>query len=198
MDLLNPSNYNEEEKMTKKNQNRVWFAFVMGLLLFGIGMIIWTVKQTTSVHVQESNNYMLKYQTAEMNINEIMKREANFNAKYTLTLQNRTLIKLEEDLQNSNAKRVQKQPVELSLGQETFSYAIRTKSGETVQDANVSFLLTRPHTRVDDHAQEHVNFNGTAYVTKPLELSKKGRYTLMVKVVINDAIGYLETPAYLK
>lgn len=183
--------------MTKKNQNRFWFMFVMSILFFGIGMIVWTVQQATSVKVQESNNYMLKYQMADMNINKIMELEAKFNAKYKIALQNTTLLTLDEEHQNSNAKRVQPKPIKLTLGENSFQYAITTHQGKTVEDANVSFLLTRPHTREDDQTAE-VSFNGSVYVTEPLALSKKGRYTLLLKVQINEATGYLETPAYLQ
>lgn len=185
--------------MTKKNQNRFWFLFVMSILLFGIGMIVWTVKQATSVKVQESNNYMLKYQMADMNINKIMELEAKFDAKYKIELKNTTFVNLDEELQNSNAKRMQQKPIELSIGKHHFNYAVTDKSGKIIKNAKVSFLLTRPHSRVDDHLEENISFDDSSstYVTKPLELSKKGRYTLVLKVAIDDAIGYLETPAYL-
>ena len=184
--------------MTKKNQNRFWFLFVMSILVFGISMIIWTVKQATSVKVQESNNYILKYQMADMNINKIMQLEAKFNAQYSIELKNTTFINLEEELQNSNAKRVQKKPIKLSSGANNFKYDISTKEGKMLKGAKVSFLLTRPHTRVDDHLEENISFNGSSYVTKVVELSKKGRYTLVLKVEINDVIGYSEISAYLK
>ena len=172
--------------------------FVMSILLFGISMIVWTVKQATSVKVQESNNYMLKYQMADMNINKIMKLEEEFKAKYSIELQNTTFINLEEELQNSNAKRAQQKPIKLTLGDNSFSYAITTKRGEVVKDAEVSFLLTRPHTRVDDQLEKKLKFDGKYYLTQALKLSKKGRYTLAIKVKIADVTGYLETPAYLK
>ncbi|HIP50815.1 MAG TPA: hypothetical protein EYG94_01905, partial [Campylobacterales bacterium] len=61
--------------MTKKNQNTIWFLFVMSILAFSISMITWTVKQAVSLPVQESNNYILKYQMADLNINKIMELE---------------------------------------------------------------------------------------------------------------------------
>jgi len=184
--------------MTKKNQNRFWFALVMGMLSFGIGMVIWTVKQASSIPVHESNNFMLKYQTADMNINEILELEKKFNEKYTIELKDFELITLDQESQNSNAKRVQIVPVKLTDGENSFTFDVKTKESEAIQDANVTFLLTRPHTRVDDVLEERVHYDNGHYVTKALNLTKKGRYTLQIKVEIGGLTGYKEIPAYLK
>jgi hypothetical protein len=61
----------------------------------------------------------------------------------------------------------------------------------------VTFLLTRPHNRTDDIKEENVSFKDAHYVTKALELTKKGRYTLALKVEVNGLIGYSEISAYL-
>jgi nitrogen fixation protein FixH len=184
--------------MTKKNQNRFWFLFVMSILMFGISMVIWTVKQAMSVPVHESNDYMLKYQMADMNINEIMTLNARFKISYNIELKNVEEIELDEDDQNSNAKRALQKPIKLSKGTNSFQYFISKKDGTAVEDAKVTFLLTRPHNRTDDIKEENVSFKDAHYLTKALELSKEGRYTLALKVEVNGLVGYLETAAYLK
>ncbi len=183
--------------MTKKNQNRLWFIFVMSILTFGISMIIWTVKEASSVPVHESNNYMLKYQLADMNINKIMELQEKFNQKYQIELQDKEFIDLSVELQNLNAKRAQKRPIKLIKGLNSFKYAITTKDGGIVNDANVTFLLTRPHSREDDQLEESLQFHQNYYITKPLMITKKGRYTLQLKVEINGLVGYSEISAYL-
>jgi hypothetical protein len=184
--------------MTKKNQNRFWFLFVMSILLFGISMVVWTVKQAMSVPVHESNNYMLKYQMADMNINKIIKLEAKFNAKYIIDLEGVELLKLDDDAQNTNAKRVQNIPIKLKLGSNSFTYSIVTHDIIGVENAKVTFLLTRPHSRVDDYLEENVKYRDGHYITKAIKLTKKGRYTLALKVEVNGLIGYSEVSAYLK
>ena len=183
--------------MTKKNQNRLWFAIVMGMLTFGIGMVIWTVKQAVSLPVQESNDFMLKYQQADMNINSIMENKAKFDAKYTIELQNREFITLDEEHQNTNSKRKQERPVKLNMGDNIFSYAIKDKHGENVKNVQFTFLLTRPFTRTEDKKEDNVTISNGLYVTKTVKLEKKGRYTLQVKATINGLTGYLTTSAYL-
>lgn len=183
--------------MTKKNQNRFWFLFVMSILGFGISMVIWTVKQASSVPVHESNNYMLKYQMADMNINEIMELEEKFNAKYIIDMDGGELLELEVDAQNTNAKRAQTTPIKLSAGSNSFSYSVLTHDVRRVEDANVTFQLTRPHSRNYDHLEENVQYIDGYYTTKAIKLTNKGRYTLVLKVEIDGLIGYSEIPAYL-
>ena len=183
--------------MTKKNQNRLWFAIVMGMLAFGIGMVIWTVKQAVSLPVQESNDFMLKYQQADMNINTILENKAKFDAKYTIELQNREFITLDEAYRNTNSKRKQERPVKLTMGENIFSYKIQDNEGKPVENAHFTFLLTRPFTRTEDQKEENVTVSNGLYVTKPFNLKNKGRYTLEVKATIDGLTGYLTTPAYL-
>ncbi len=183
--------------MTKKNQNRFWFLFVMTILAFGISMIIWTVKQASSVPVYESNNYMLKYQMADMNINKIIELETKFNEKYIIELEGVEFLKLDIEKQNTNAKRSQTKPIKLKLGNNSFTYSIVTHDIRSVENAKVTFLLTRPHTREDDYLEENVSYIDGHYTTKPVNLSKEGRYTLQLKVEIDGLVGYSEISAYL-
>ena len=184
--------------MTKKNQNRFWFLFVMSILAFGISMVIWTVKQAMSVPVHESNNYMLKYQMADMNINKIMKLKAQFDSKYIIKIEGTEFIELNSDAQNTNAKRAQKKPIKLQLGKNNFTYTIVTHDMVAVENAKVTFLLTRPHSRDHDTLEENIAFKNGHYATKTLEFTRRGRYTLQLKVEIDGLIGYSEIPAYLK
>ena len=198
MDLLDTPNRNEEKIMTKKNQNRLWFAIVMGMLSFGIGMIIWTVKQATSLPVHEANDFMLKYQQADMNINQILANKAKFDSKYTIKLEDVELITLPEEYQNSNSKREQPKPVKLNKGENSFKYTVQDKNGNPIQNAEMTFLLTRPYTQVEDQQENNVTFNNGFYVTKKFELSNKGRYILQTKVTIDGLTGYTKTAAYLE
>ncbi len=184
--------------MTKKSQNRLWFAIVMGILVFGIWMIIWTVKQATSLPVHEDNDFMLKYQQADMNINQILENKAKFDAKYTIELQDVEYITLPQEYQNSNSKREQPKPVKLNMGENRFKYAVQDKNGNAIPNAEMTFLLTRPYTQEEDRKENNVTFNNGFYITKKFELSNKGRYILQTKVTINGLTGYTKTAAYLE
>lgn len=185
--------------MTKKNQNRLWFAIVLGFLGFGIIMIIWTVKQAVSMPVQESNNFMLKYQMADMNINTIIEAQKEFDKNYTLELQNKEVIQLDEEDQNTNSKLNYVAPIKLIKGENYFSYRISKSDGTSINDANVTFLLTRPHTRKNDSLQKSVDFKDGSYTTQIFNITEAGRYTLQIRAYIDaQTIGYSEIAAYLK
>ena len=182
--------------MANKNKEKTyWPHMILGFLAVGITLSYWTVKSASSIPVQESNNYMMKYQQADMNINEIIKRKALFDQKYIIELVDTKITILELE----NAKRAKNEKVvELSQGNNSFAYYVKDKQGSIVNNANVTFLLTRPHTVSEDNFIETVAVKNGKYVIDNITITKAGRYTLQLKVKIGDAIGYSEKPAYLK
>jgi len=167
---------------------------ILGFLLIGITLGYWTVKSATSIPVQESNTFMMKYQQADMHINDILKQKAAFDRRYTIVLTGAEM-QLTAIAHSKVAKR--ERSVLLKRGENSFRYHIETKAGETVSDANVTFLLTRPHTDREDFAVRKVPLVGETYLVQGVRVDKPGRYTLQLKVKIGDAIGYASSPAYL-
>jgi len=184
--------------MANKDKKSIWPYIVTAFVSYGVYMSFWTVQQAASIPVQESNDYMLKYQTADMGMEGIRERQALFSENYKIELKNAHIIKLPEALQNSNSKRVQPDPVELTKGKNSFNYFVSTKEGTTVNDANVTFLLTRPHSRKDDFFVKNLPLINNNYTAKDLEITKAGRYTLQLRVQIGEAVGFSKIAAYLK
>ncbi len=168
---------------------------IVGFLLLGLTLGFWTIKSASSMPVEKENTYMMAYQDADMNINGIMASQSAFNAKYTIELVDAKTIKIDEN-KNSKRKQVLDQ-VALTAGANQFSYRVVDKNGTEIKDAKVSFLLTRPHTDIDDKKIEKISFNGKAFETPKINITKPGRYTLVLKAQIGDTAGFLETPAYL-
>ncbi|RUM76040.1 MAG: hypothetical protein DSZ12_02590 [Sulfurovum sp.] len=181
--------------MAKNSNETYWPHMILGFLLIGITLGYWTVKSASSIPVQESNEYMMKYQQADIHINQILEKKQAFDNAYTIQIKNIETLVIND---NVNSNRPQPNPVKLSLGANHFSYEVRQKDGTVVSDANVTFLLTRPHTRKDDVMVKNIPFSKGLYTTKDLNINKAGRYTLQLRVAIGDAIGYSELPAYLK
>jgi len=167
---------------------------IMGFLLIGVTLGYWTVKHATSMPVQEENEYMLKYQKADMNINEILEKEKAFGKKYKIIISGVEMLPVKK---NEMLHRKQKPQVKLAKGENIFSYKIVNVKNADVSDANVSFLLTRPHTKVDDIMVEKVPFSDGKYRVA-VSVEKPGRYVLRFRARIGEAVGYLDTPAYLK
>lgn len=181
--------------MADNKKKTYWPHMIVGFFILGITLGYWTVKSASSMPVQESNNFMMKYQLADIHINDIMEKKIAFDKEYTIELLGKETMVMTD---NIHSNRIQKDPVKLSKGENGFTYTVTKKNGTVVTDANVTFLLTRPHTRVDDFMVESVPYNNGEYAVKGIEITKPGRYTLQLRAAIDNKIGYSEIPAYLK
>jgi len=181
--------------MANNNKKTYWPHMILGFLAIGITLGYWTVKSANSLPVQESNTYMLKYQMADMTMNDILERKAAFDKLYTIEISDVEMMVMTD---NINSNRPQPNVVKLSQGSNDFHYKVVTKDGSIVTDANVTFLLTQPHSRTQDKAFENIPLENNKYLIKGVEIQKPGRYTLQLRATIADTIGYSEIAAYLK
>lgn len=182
--------------MEKTNKKTYWPHMILGFLFLALTLSFWTVKSANSLPVQESNTYMLKYQTADININEITEKKMAFDKAYDIRIIG---VEMMEMTDNVNSKRPQPNVVKLSQGMNQFSYEILTKEGKSVPDANVTFLLTQPHSRREDKFFRDIPHKDGKYRIVDVEIKKPGRYTLQLRVEVKeDTIGYSAVPAYLK
>jgi hypothetical protein len=181
--------------MAENNKKTYWPHMIIGFLFIGISLGYWTVKSASSMPVQESNQYMLKYQMADMHINEIMARKLAFDKAYNINiLEAETMVMTD----NVNSNRPQLNPVKLSQGANVFSYEVVAKDGTKVTDANVTFLLTQPHSRKNDQLFTDIPYIDGKYQVTDVNITKAGRYTLQLRAIVGDTIGYSELSAYLK
>lgn len=181
--------------MAESKQKTYWPHMIVGFLLLAISLSYWTVKSASSLPVQESNTFMIKYQTADININEIHMLKNAFDAKYTIKLENVEMIAMTD---NIHSKLPQPNSVKLTQEVNDFSYTVVSKSGEVVKDANVTFLLTQPHSRSEDKLFLNVPYMDGKYQVKDVNITKAGRYTLQLRAEVGDTMGYSEVSAYLK
>lgn len=181
--------------MPSNNKKTYWPHMILGFLVIGITLGYWTIKSASSMPVQESNKYMMKYQMADTGINDILSSKQAFDRVYTVELQDvQTMVMID----NVNSKRPQPNPVKLSKGNNSFSYLVTKKDGTVVDDAKVSFLLTQPHSRKNDNFLEKVIFYKGRYTTEDINITAAGRYTLLLRVIMPEGTGYSEVSAYLK
>ena len=112
--------------MAKNNEKTYWPHMILGFLAIGITLSYWTVKSASSMPVQESNKFMLKYQMADMNINQIMEKKLAFDQAYNINILGVETMVMTD---NMNSNRAQPNPVKLSQGRNVFSYEVTTKNG---------------------------------------------------------------------
>jgi len=181
--------------MEKNNKKTYWPHMIMGFLAVGLTLSYWTVKSANQLPVQESNQYMLKYQKADLSMNQILAKKKLFDAKYDIVIQDVEMIVMTD---NIHSNRLQENQVKLSEGKNTFTYAVVSKEGKVISDANVTFLLTQPHHRSQDQLFSDVSFSNGNYSVENVNISKAGRYTLQLRAVVGETTGYSDIPAYLK
>jgi len=179
----------------KRKEISYWPHMILGFLIVGVTLSYWTVKSASSIPVQESNEYMMKYQQADMNINEILKRKALFDRDYTIRIEAESQI---HKVENSKAYKEQRVAV-LKPGANTFTYQINTRFDKRpVPDMNVTFLLTRPHTVKEDIYVENIPYVDGKYVVKNITIDRPGRYILQLRAQKGEAVGYSEIPGLLQ
>ncbi len=181
------------ENKQSNDSGKYWPYMILGFLFIGITLGYWTVKHAIGLPVQESNEYMMKYQKADKNADKLVEQQLKFNKNYNVKLQG-----LEKsDFKPEYLKRKPKQVMALKKSN-SIAYVVTDKDGKVVSDANVSLLLTRPHTREDDKMYPELKFKEGAYRLDNLVVNKPGRYILRVRVSIGDDVGFQDTPAYRK
>ena len=181
--------------MARNKEKTYWPHMIVGFLMLAITLSYWTIKAASSMPVQETNDYMMKYQESDININEIREKQRAFDNDYVIKLNNTEMMVM---IDNIHSNRPQLDQIKLTMGSNQFSYTVADKSGKIVKDADVSFLLTRPHTVVDDKMIEVISMQEDQYITPDINISKPGRYTLKLRVKIGDKIGHSKDAAYLQ
>jgi hypothetical protein len=164
---------------------------ILGFVAIGVVLGYWTVKHSISMPVHESNEFMMKYQNADLSANEIIKAQNLFNQKYTLTL----LDFKPSDFKPEHLKRKAGKIMALE-SKNKIAYKIMTKDGKIVNDANVSLLVTRPHTDKDDQLFTNIKGQNGIYKVSDIELKNAGRYILRLRAQIGEAVAYNDTEAY--
>jgi len=179
--------------MANSSEKSYWPHMIVGFLGIGIMLGYWTVSSAINMPVNESNAFQTKYQQADMHINEIIEAQERFDARYKVKLvgAKESTFKPNEFLKRSHGKIIALQK------HNVLQYSVQTLSGEPVDDANVTFLLTRPHTVVDDQKMSVGNDKANAYLVT-FDLEKPGRYTLRLRVQKGDEVGFLQHEAYLE
>lgn len=181
--------------MKNNNQNSYWPFFIVGFLAIGITLIYWTVKSAVSMPVQESNTYMMKYQSADRFIHKIMSEQKAFDAKYKILLED---VELSNVNNNIHAKALSGEVVKLDSGVNSFTYKVTDKNSNFVEAQDIKFMLTQPHSRKNDTEASNIQFKDGKYVVS-FDVLNAGRYTLQLRAAISDGVvGFSEIPAYLE
>ncbi len=170
------------------NSGKFWPYMILGFLVIGITLGYWTVRNAVSLPVQESNAYLMKYQQADLNANEIQEAIEKFNKKYSVELSGLEPTEFKP-------KHIKRKPHKYVLLHKTnsFSYKITTKDGKVINDANVSVLLTRPDSDIDNILIKDIKGKDGIYSVQNLPVKHLGRYIIRAKIVIGKDMKFIDT-----
>ncbi|SHO80222.1 FIG00545237: hypothetical protein [hydrothermal vent metagenome] len=186
--------------MANNSNKTYWPHMIVGFLMTAITLGYWTVRSASSMPVQESNRYMQKYQMVDIDINDILEKKEAFDKKFTIKLIDKERMVVTDNIYSN---RVQENQIILNSGSNNFDFIIESKnSSNSIKASNIKsiqFLLTRPHTKVDDILVKDIKIENSKISIKDINIEKKGRYTIQIRIDMKDgSMGYYQTPAYLK
>ncbi|MDX9813660.1 MAG: FixH family protein [Sulfurimonas sp.] len=148
---------------------KIWpYSIAVAIFLIFMASVA-TVMISLKAPVQESDLYMIDYHDADKRVNEILSDAIEFNAKYNFYYTTDSFFKKGTQLK----------------------YKLVDKNNQVVDGAKISVLLTRPHTKANDKTIEDFSFNGSEYLSKPLDLEDDGRWDIIAKVEVGSLSRYL-------
>ena len=186
--------------MERVKEKTYWPHMIVGFLMMAVTLGYWTIRSASSMPVQESNTYMQKYQIVDMDINKLLSKKDAFNKNYMIGLTQKERMVVTD---NIHSNRIQEDQIVLKDGKNSFTFIIKDKSNSTIVSSldvdSIEFLLTRPHTKVDDILVKDIKFKDDKIIINNINIKKKGRYTIQIRLDMKDgSLGYYQTPAYLK
>ncbi len=146
----------------------IWpIGITMSILAIG-GMCIWTVAIAQSMPIQMDNSYFKDYRDVDMNINEIITKQKEFDTKYNVLLQQK----------------------DLKIGENSILVRVTDKQNSAINNASVDVLLTRPHTVENDIKLTYSTNKDGVYKFKPFNVQDLGRWQIQTRVTIDKLISY--------
>lgn len=159
--------------MINKDAGKKWPWIISISIIIVIGFSVATIKVALNNPVEMSGYGMQNYHEYDKNVNEIMSAKIEFDKRYNITFLT----------------------PQISDKKSVLTYAIKDKSGNPIEDANVSVVLTRPDTiKFDITLSKPVSENGV-YTFEAIDLPKPGRWDIMAKVTIGEYQRYYNLKA---
>lgn len=159
--------------MIDKNAGKKWPWIISISTIIVIGFAIATIKVAINNPVEMSQYGMQSYHEYDNHVNDIINAKIEFDKKYTITF-------LTPQIMNKAA---------------VIAYAIKDKSGNPIEDANVSVVLTRPDTVKLDIALEKPVVEKGVYTFKAIDLPQEGRWDIMAKITVGENQRYYNLKA---
>jgi hypothetical protein len=155
----------------KKGESRnYWPHFIVGSIIAVFGLCVWTIKVANSLPVEVDDFYFDSYYNVNQNINKIKLQEIEFDKRYDVDLLNE----------------------KLNIGKNSIEIKLTSKSGDGIDDANISVLITRPLTSKFDKRLKTTDVESGRYSFEAFEIEQNqlGRWQVKSKITIGDLTAF--------
>lgn len=156
--------------MLKKNiRLNLWPLAIIGLLSFGVVLTVWTIKVASKNPTYMDSAYLTDYRNVDNNINEYMHQQNLFDSTYMVDVENAHL-----SISNKNI----------------VSIKIIDQNLTAITDANVTALITRPHTTALDFKVPMKHTEEGEYMSDKFEIKEKGRWEIIYQIEVGNLKAY--------
>lgn len=153
----------EGKKMGITSNGKIWPYAISAAILIFFGAIVFSVtfiiKETP---VEKSETYMMGYNHADIQANELIQARIDFNKKYKITYVTELLT------QESTV----------------LKYKVTALDGSDINDAKFLVRITRPDNQKHNQELRDPSIKNGVYTFKSVTLEKPGRWNVMAKVTI--------------
>jgi hypothetical protein len=180
----------------KIQKYHLWLLFFFFIFGYTFSLIVWTIKSAVETPVYEDRSFMEKYQQVDDNYNDMVLANAKFNARYNtkVTINGRTVGMDFSDIRygQRSLEKYSKNQEMLVVGENHLSLEIVDReSKRAVDDANISFQITRPIKNDHDINLNNFRYSNGKYRTDSIKLELQGYWNIIGKVTIGSDVGYL-------
>ena len=147
----------------KVNKGKIWAYSVGFSIILVFGFCVATVMITSSANIQETNEYMTNYQSAEQNANDYINNKIAFDKKYKILYTPNDLTQSADVL-----------------------FKVTTITGTVVENAKLTILVSRPETHIYDQKLESTILKNGNYIFENVKFEKVGVWDIITKVEIGE------------
>ncbi|SFV55279.1 hypothetical protein MNB_SM-4-1494 [hydrothermal vent metagenome] len=151
------------------SNGRIWPYGIGIAITLVFSFCVATIFITESSAIQESDAYMTKYQEADLNANDFIKKRMAFDKLYTIEYVTKKISG--------------KSPV--------ISYKVSTKDGIVLNNAKIKIAISRPETDAFDKTLETPSIDNGVYSFALDKFPKQGVWNIIAKVSVENKERFL-------
>ncbi len=155
------------------SNGKIWPYAIAILIVAVFGACVTTIVVASTSPVSKSDLYMTDYQDADKNANDYIEARIAFDKKYKIEY-------ISDGISVKNA---------------TLKYRVTDIDSNSVDDAKITVVFTRPNTVEFDQKFSEPAVKDGIYSFSNIELPKEGRWDIMAKVEVNGFKRYYNIKA---